>query len=455
MRWHRVIEPIACRDMSTRSGSSGAGRGRRCVAGLAVGAAVAMSVTACGSSSAPSAGAGTAASSQVAGDCLNILPPGQTCYSVQTLRAAYGISPLLSRGIDGRGRTIVIVAWLASAAPGPDSTNIFQDVSAFDSYFHLPHVKLTVVPGTAPRALTDLAIGEEVEDVEMVHAVAPGAAIRIVLTGPRTYTAGEVLSDLRDVVGASRGADIVSMSGGAWEDCFTPAQLAEAHSLISRLVGRHLTVAASSGDSGAADVRCGAPVPLPKMGVQYPASDPLVLAVGGTTLVADPTTGSYVSETAFNGYHGASSGGFSSVFARPAYQEGVRGIGADRGVPDVAADAGVTGGLALINELPSGPIMGIAAGTSAGAPFWAGLVALADQYAGRDLGSVDAAIYRIAKSASYHAAFHDIVMGNNTVVVDGKTLAGYQAGPGWSPVTGWGTPVASVLVPLLGRYDRP
>jgi subtilase family serine protease len=388
------------------------------------------------------------------------LPPGQNCYSLQAFRNAYGISPLLARGIDGRGRTVVLVEWLASGAPPASDfapSNIFQDVSAFDSYFHLPPVKLTVAPGTAPKASANLALGEEVEDVEMVHAVAPGAAIRVVLAGPRTYSAGAAVSDLRDVVSASRGADVVSMSGGAWEDCFTPAQLAEANSLISQLVGRHVTVTASSGDSGVADVGCSAPWgrPVPKSGVQYPASDPLVLAVGGTTLVANPTTGSYISETAWNSpNHGSSGGGFSSVFARPSYQGGVRGIGAHRGVPDVAADAGDSTGLALINELPSGPVMGTAAGTSAGAPFWAGLVALADQYAGRDLGSVDPAIYRIAQSASYHAAFHDVVKGDNTVVVAGETLEGYQAGPGWSPVTGWGTPIASVLVPLLARYDR-
>ena len=203
-------------------------------------------------------------------------------------------------------------------APGPKSTNIFQDVSAFDSYFHLPPVKLTVVPGTAPKALADLAIGEEVEDVEMVHTVAPGAAIRVVMTGPRTYSAGAALSDLRDVVSASSGADVVSMSGGAWEDCFTPAQLTEAHSLISQLIGRHLTVTASTGDAGVADVTCGAPVPLPKRGVQYPASDPLVLAVGGTMLVANPTTGSYISETAWNSpRYGSTSGGFSRSLPAP------------------------------------------------------------------------------------------------------------------------------------------
>ncbi len=216
---------------------------------------------------------------------------------------------------------------------------------------------------------------------------------------------------------------------------------------------RHITVTASSGDAGAADVSCSAPFgPIPKRGVQYPASDPLVLALGGTTLVADPTKGSYTGETAWNSpNNGASGGGFSSVFARPSYQGG---IGAQRGVPDVAADAGDSTGLALINELPSGPVMETAAGTSAGAPFWAGLVALADQYAGRNLGSVDPAIYRIAQSASYRFAFHDVVKGDNTVVVVGGALEGYQAGPGWNPVTGWGTPIASELVPLLARYDR-
>ena len=293
--------------MFTRSASSGVRRVRRCAGILVLGAAVSALIVASGASSGASSGPRAATphtalslAESVGNVCT--LPPGQNCYSVQAFRNAYGISPLLKRGIDGRGRTVVIVAWLASAAPHSSATtNIFQDVSAFDSYFHLPPVKLTVVPGTTPKASADVAIGEEVEDVEMVHAVAPGAAIRVVLTGPRSYSASAAVSDLKDVVSASKGADVVSMSGGAWEDCFTPAQLAEAHSLISQLVDRHVTVTASSGDAGAADVSCSAPVgPVPKEGVQYPASDPLVLAVGGTTLVANPTTGSYMSETAWN-----------------------------------------------------------------------------------------------------------------------------------------------------------
>src|ERR1700728_726287 len=242
---------------------------RSCVVALV--ATVSVSAAACSATGAPAKAVSPAGS--IGNVCT--LPPGQNCYSVQAFRNVYGISPLLKRGIDGRGRTVVIVAWLASAAPPRRSatTDIFQDVAAFDGYFHLPPVKLTVVPGTTPKAAADVAIGEEVEDVEMVHAVAPGAAIRVVLTGPRSYSASAAMSDLKDVVSASKAADVVSMSGGAWEDCFTATQLAEADSLISQLVNRHVTVTAASGDAGAADVSCSAPFePVSKRGVQYPAS---------------------------------------------------------------------------------------------------------------------------------------------------------------------------------------
>jgi subtilase family serine protease len=96
-----------------------------------------------------------------------------------------------------------------------------------------------------------------------------------------------------------------------------------------------------------------------------------------------------------------------------------------------------------------------AGGTSASAPFWGGLIALADQDAGHPLGFVNPAIYRIARSPLYHEAFHDVTAGNNTVEITStsppETITGYQAGPGWDPVTGWGTPDAQVLIPLLAR----
>ena len=88
-------------------------------------------------------------------------------------------------------------------------------------------------------------------------------------------------------------------------------------------------------------------------------------------------------------------------------------------------------------------------GTSGSTPLWGGLVALADQYARQDLGFINPALYRIARSPAYHQAFHDVTTGSNTITIGSVTITGYQAGPGWDPVTGWGSPNAQVLVPLL------
>ena len=79
------------------------------------------------------------------------------------------------------------------------------------------------------------------------------------------------------------------------------------------------------------------------------------------------------------------------------------------------------------------------------------LIALANQCAGHDLGFVNPALYAIARSAGYHAAFHDITTGDNTVKFPPRTYRGYHAAPGWDPATGLGTPDAAVLVPLLAH----
>ena len=195
------------------------------------------------------------------------------------------------------------------------------------------------------------------------------------------------------------------MSGGAWEDCFTPAQLGQAHSLIGQLVGRHITVTASSGASrrGRPGLRraLGA---RPEKGRPVPRLGPPRARSRWDQAGPSPKSGSYITETAWDGPNYGSNGGFSGFFARPSYQDGVAAIGAHRGVPDVAADASMSSGLGLIFALASGP-MAAAAGTRARAPFRAGLVALADQFAGRDLGTVNPAIYDIAHSAGYHAAY--------------------------------------------------
>ena len=224
-----------------------------------------------------------------------------------------------------------------------------------------------------------------------------------------------------------------------------------------------MTVVAATGDSGAAGEPCALIDALsgginrsfiPRKEVILVASDPLVLSAGGTTLRASRTTGAWIGESTWglpDGSPGtgfqASGGGFSHLFRRPYYQDGVHGIDSMRGVPDVAADANPSpdSGLPVVTSNPGGGYtISEHGGTSASAPIWAGIIALADQYAKRHLGFVNPAIYRIARGPHYHQAFHDVTAGNaNTAKFRHGTITGYRASPGWDPTTGWGSPNAN------------
>ena len=418
--------------------------------------------TGTGSATAPATASPAGAA---AADCPGSFP----CYTPRQLRVAYGIQPLLDRGIDGRGVTVALPEEAESgpARPQPVSgllqsvTDIRQDLADFDSRFGLPPARIQVITALAGSSASPWLAGvEEVEDTELVHAVAPDATIREILVDPaEVSTPAKFAATWATAVRiAARNGEVISQSGigqdfNLGEDSWTSAEAATMNSALQYAAARHVTVVVASGDEGA----IGEGSTAPAREVILPTSDPLVLAAGGTILTANPVTGAYISETAWNtpgqpSQPGASGGGFSHLFARPAYQDGVPGIGATRGVPDVAADGSGTTGMALAFSAPGGGYELIGAGgTSAAAPFWAGLIALADQEAGHPLGFVNPAIYRIARGPLYHKAFHDITTGNNTVVLNGVTITGYQAGPGWDPVTGWGTPDAQVLIPLLAR----
>jgi subtilase family serine protease len=118
-------------------------------------------------------------------------------------------------------------------------------------------------------------------------------------------------------------------------------------------------------------------------------------------------------------------------------------------VPDVAGDANELGGLPIVLAGDSQSAISPAPGTSAATALWAGLMALVGQDAHHDLGFVNHTIYRIARSPSYDKAFHDVTTGNNLTL--GPVSYKYHSGPGWDPVTGWGSPNAQALIPLLGR----
>jgi subtilase family serine protease len=118
-----------------------------------------------------------------------------------------------------------------------------------------------------------------------------------------------------------------------------------------------------------------------------------------------------------------------------------------RGVPDVAYNAAINGGV-LVAEGGSFWLIG---GTSCGVPQWAGIFALVNQARAQSgkagIGLPDTALYAIYHSKRYASDFHDITTGNNTLA--GAPLAGFKAGKGYDLTTGIGTPnVASLIADL-------
>jgi subtilase family serine protease len=449
-------------------------RPRQFIVGTAALCVVATaSLAACSpSASAPPSGSASSAGATAAGtpDC----GPATTCYSPQQLEVAYGVKPLRQRGIDGRGETVVLPELAETQLDPPLVTDLRQDVAGYDDMFHLPAARMRVVTTLAGASFPWLAFGEEVLDVELVHALAPDANLVILLlpsksldSTPNAVAAAIAELRLGSALGSVMSISAAGQIGG--EHCVSRAQAGTVNAAVRAAVDRGMTVVAASGDIGAAAYQCdlysaltGTPPAAPAKGVLLLASDPFVLSAGGTSLTVSHATGAWTGETAWGlasgnagnqgGSFQASGGGFSQLFARPGYQAGVLGIGAARGVPDVSADASDRTGVAVVFRNGTHDTVQSHGGTSAAAPIWAALVALADQYAGHHLGFINRAIYQIARGSQYRQAFHDITTGTNTVQFPPITVTGYRAGPGWDPVTGWGSPDAQVLVPLIASY---
>jgi subtilase family serine protease len=371
---------------------------------------------------------------------------GFACYTPALMRAAYNVPA----GADGAGQTIVIV-------DAYGSPTVQQDLDTFSAAFSLPIADFRVVypmgkPTFNPQQNHDEAnwAFETSLDVQWAHAVAPAAKIVLVIA---PNNGGNALNNaqryainnhLGQVMSLSFGADEAAINGGG-----NNLQLNQAHQNYRVAAAAGITVFASSGDGGASDGHSVA-------NASYPASDPLVTAVGGTDLFMTDA-GAYTGETVWNdgdncpfgctsGPFGATGGAVSKIFAAPSYQSALSGI-AQRSTSDIAYNAGVyTGVLVYVGFLGTANNgFYFVGGTSAGAPQWAAITALANQALGHPVGFFNPTLYAIgANSAKYAAAFHDVTIGDNAF-----KGPGFAAQTGYDLPTGLGSPNVTNLLTVL------
>ncbi len=273
------------------------------------------------------------------------------------------------------------------------------------------------------------ADGEVMLDVEVAAAVAPGANIAVYFA-PNTDQ-GFIDAISTAVHDTKNKPSVISISWGAPESGWAQQSINALDQACQAAAALGVTITAASGDNGSSDGATG-------NNVDFPASSPHVLACGGTKLVGAGTTIS--SEVVWNelaNNEGATGGGVSNVFAKPSWQANANvpkptNAAGGRGVPDVAGDADPTTGYSVRVD---GQTL-VIGGTSAVAPLWAGLVAVANQQNRVSAGFINPAIY----AAKAKAGFRDITQGNN---------GSFSAAPGWDACTGLGSPLTATLIPLL------
>jgi subtilase family serine protease len=380
------------------------------------------------------------------------------------IRTAYDLGPLYKKGIDGAKQTIVIVDSFGSPT-------IASDLVHFDNFFGLPappSFRVIQPAGKVPayHASNSNRSGWAAEttlDVEWSHVMAPGASIVLVET-PTSENEGttgfpQIVQAEKYVLRRKLG-QVISQSFAATEQTFSSKSdyaairnLRGAYLLADR---DHVTVLAATGDEGVTSFMYNMVDEYTTPAVSWPATDPLVTAVGGTQLNLRAGGARKSPDVAWSD----SGGGRSIVFGRPSYQNSVRGVtGPYRGVPDISMDASCSSGVAIYGSFYGSrtgewsPICG----TSLATPLFAGVVALAYQYAyqhhGHALGLINPAIYQI--EAKHERGVVDITKGNNSQTVrNGGTpvaVKGFSALKGYDLVTGVGTVNAAYFVPELAK----
>ncbi len=371
----------------------------------------------------------------------------------------YGIGNLWRHGIDGAGTTIALLE-------GWDFPGIAKTVASYDKALDLPNPQISTIfpagplPAKCPKGMQVLGSygscsawqGELALDVITAHIIAPYAKILLAVTPADTVIPAdaaqnvampEMMESLEDIA-ANHLANVISVSDGTGETTYPagaaeitaqdPGELAAASAGIPFLV--------ATGDCGVVQNLAEANAQCEDAGTTPSTAawddSPWATAVGGSVPNVSSTNGAKLGPDPL--WHDgppnaefSEGAGLSAVFARPSYQNGVASItGSDmRSVPDLTMDA--------------------QDGTSEAAPMLAGVLALATQANGADLGPINPALYHTLGPAGSSDGIADVVSGNNSAETpDGQVLVpGFTAGQGFDVATGWGTVYAPNFVPSL------
>jgi Subtilase family len=381
-----------------------------------------------------------------AGQSLRLRDPDPTA---QEDIIDYGVNDLWQRGIDGAGVTVAYIV------TNPDP-NLQASMATYDAAMDLPPANITemALPAPANPSATcqiECSPGEDQLDAEAIHSMAPYANILFV-SPPVPETIGmqgwPQVAQAIEMIASEHLADVITVSLGDGEADFindptnpTASQQAAIHSLDPAFLdaaARGIPVMFAAGDCGPTDPPVlsdtGQCTPAIGLTAGHPADNPWVTAVGGTIPNAGLATvaGRTAPDalwTAPTDHSDAASAGISTVYGKPWWQRGIpalRGV-KGRAFPDISMDA--------------------SDGTSQASPTFAGIMALATQLRGSDLGTVNPALAAIGPRGA-SAGIVDVPAGYTNTAYG---VAGYSTGPGYDIASGWGTIYAPRFVPALVR----
>jgi kumamolisin len=368
-------------------------------------------------------------------------PPDQRPWFLpQELAAAYNFA-----GTDASGKTVGVIE-LGGRYVSSDLTQ-FAQVSGLKS---TPKVTVINVEKLASADSNDPdAIGEVMLDIEVLAGACPGADIAVYFSNFTEKGWVDVIDQaLNDT---KNNPCVLSISYGLAEgaDIWTQQAMDAVNDSMKEAAARGIPVCVAAGDDGSDDQ-----VGDGLAHVNFPASSPFVLSIGGTALIRDAN--GFGEQVWFDGdglrkdQGGSTGGGVSAVFQRPVWQSSIdipsvnpNGM-AGRIIPDVSANAaGSTGYFVIVQGQPQ-----ISGGTSAATPLWAALLVRLIK-ANVPVGYVTPMFYQTVQGSAGKTigamGCDDIKVGNN----DTAAAGGYSARAGYDAVTGWGSPKGTALAEAL------